>query len=153
LSRDILLCIEQNTPAFTAFNARYHTSLLMLRASVSVPSLEPYIRPRGRCFIVCSFHARFTPSTTMNSLSRGFRAGGISDYTRVRPKADCAAIAGSLNVDRLLWYRVIKLMLSRSIRSREFQLLGSAWILSLSPKRSNDKRECHSRLSIKSSFY
>lgn len=45
-----------------------------------------YIRPRGRCFIVRSFHARFTPSTTMNSLSRGFLAGGISDYTRVRFK-------------------------------------------------------------------
>lgn len=75
----------------------YRTNLLMSRARVSLPSLE-HIRPRGRCFIVYSFHARFTPSTTMNSLSRGFRAGGISDYTRVRPKADRAMIARSLTL-------------------------------------------------------
>jgi len=34
----------------------------------------------------------------MNSLSRGFRAGGISDYTCARPKVDRAVIARSLTL-------------------------------------------------------
>jgi len=103
----------------------------MSRARVSVPSLEPHTRPRGRCFIVCSFHARFTPSTTMNSLSRGFRAGGISDYTCVCPKVDRAVIARSLTLIGSYDIEASSPVLSRSIRYRGFSYLNRARILFL----------------------
>lgn len=130
--RDILLCIEQNTPAFTVFDVSYKLG------SVTREGSSPIARAAHTttwAVLYRVFFSREIYAVDDNELVIPWIPCRWDFRLHARPPQGRSRCDRSFSyVDRFLRYRGIKPVLSRSIRSRGFRLLGRARIPSLFPK-------------------